>query len=185
MKKVLLGLFGFLLVLGWIGKACGGDVPSANQAPLPATDNSAAPAPEALTPNWTYETYEDKMDGTKQRVAVTTSTNKVHFDFPYAGGSEFYLMLRKGGGTDVMLKISKGQFMSGLTDEVVRVKCDNGTAVSYGYNGAADGSSDIIFLNGAKGLIEKIRKSKKVMIDAPFYNAGRQVAEFEVEGLEF
>lgn len=44
---------------------------------------------------------------------------------------------------------------------------------------------DVIFLNNSKKFINNLKKSKKVMIEATFFDAGSKVIEFDVEGLKW
>ncbi|OJJ22502.1 hypothetical protein BKI52_07425 [marine bacterium AO1-C] len=137
--------------------------------------------------NWTNEETEDKMSGQKRFFTYTTSTNKIEFDFPYQGGSTFTLLVRNmGKGNDVALSVSKGQFMPSIMNErVVRVKFDDEQPSNYAYAGTDDGSSTTIFLVNARQFINKLKKAKKLMIEAPFYDAGMQIIYFDVEGFKW
>lgn len=142
---------------------------------------------EKPKPNWIYTEDEDKMTGDKQFFATAVSTNEVKFKFPYDGGSKFYLIIRNLNKTnEVLLKVSKGQFMTSiLGSEHCRIKFDDGQSMDVKYTSPADASTDIIFLDEPAKLIKNLKTAKKVMIESPFYNDGRQIAEFNVEGLEW
>lgn len=137
--------------------------------------------------NWEYMTDEDGMTGDKKFFARTRSTNMLHFEFPYNGGSEFYLTIRNSAGkTDVYMSVTTGQFLPSFgSSDYVRVKFDDGDAVQYAYNSAEDGSSDVVFLTHQSRFIQNLKKAKKLKIEAPFFEAGRQIVEFDVEGLDW
>lgn len=137
--------------------------------------------------NWNYSTDEDKMSGDKRFFATTQSTNEIEFEFPYNGGSTFKLIVRNmGKGNEVLMTVSKGQFMTSImSSEKCRIKFDDGKAMNFSFNSANDASMDVIFFNSTNKLITKLKIAKKVMIEAPFYDAGRQIIYFDVEGLNW
>lgn len=113
------------------------------------------------------------------------ASNVLNFGFPYEGGSTLTILVRKmDGKNEVILQVSKGQFSSAY-DSSVKMKFDNGKVLSYDFTEAADGSSDYIFLHPASSIIKKIKNAKSIKIEAPFFEQGRQVAEFNVSGLNW
>lgn len=149
--------------------------------------NETTKGQEQPKSKWSYSEKEDKMSGTKQFFATTVSTNKVKFKFPYDGGSEFYLIVRNlGKKNELLFQVSKGQIMpSILNSEHCRIKFDDGEPMDVNYSMPADASSDLIFLDKSTQLIQNLKTAKKVMIEVPYYDEGRQIAEFDVEGLEW
>lgn len=137
--------------------------------------------------NWSYSEDEDKMEGTKQFFASTTSTNIIEFEFPYNGGSNLNIIIRNlGKENDAVLTISKGQFLTSFSDsQSFKVKFDDEKTSTFYFNSASDGSSDVVFISNSSKFISKIKKAKKVMIEIPFYDSGDKVFEFNVEGLEW
>lgn len=146
----------------------------------------AEPEPE-VKHVWTYETSKDEMTGKEIYFAATTSLNTLEFEFPYQGGTTFYLYVRNmKGQNDVLLTLTKGQFMGSImSSEYCRIKFDDGTVANYTFNSPDDGSSDKIFFDNPGRLISNLKKAKKLMIEAPFFNEGRQVIYFDVEGLKW
>ncbi len=140
---------------------------------------------EEVKSNWEYSESVDEMTNEKRFFASCVSTNEIEFEFPYDGGSDFTLTLRNmGKGNEIVLRVSKGQFMPGiLSSEYCRVKFDDGAPVKYTYNSAADGSGDVIFFDNSSKFFTKLKTAKKLMIEAPFFDAGRQIIYFDVEGL--
>lgn len=134
---------------------------------------------------WNYLESSDQMTGEKSFFASTNSTNQLKFDFPYNGGSDFVLTVQKTkSGSEVYLKVSKGQFMSSYNgSEYCRVKFDDGETTNFKYVGPSDYSSDILFFQNVKGFLKKLKTAEKLMIEAPFYDEGRQIIYFDVKGL--
>lgn len=125
------------------------------------------------------------MSGEKQCFASCSSTHPIDFPFPYKGGSSFNLYLRNlGKGNEVLLYVSKGQFLhSILGSQNCRVKFDDEPPLKFSYNSPADGSSNTIFLEKSDHFLKKLKTCKKVKIEAPFFQAGNKIIEFEAEGL--
>ena len=46
-----------------------------------------------------------------------------------------------------------------------------------------DGSSDILFFNNEFTLLKKIKKSKKMVVEVPFYQNGVKQFEFKIRNL--
>lgn len=137
--------------------------------------------------NWNYSEGEDKMEGTKQFFASCISINEIEFEFPYNGGSSLSIIIRNlGNKNEALLTISKGQFMTSVVDsESFKVKFDDEKSTTFYFNSASDGSSDVVFITNSKSFLNKIKQSKKVMIEVPFFNEGSKVFEFNVEGLNW
>lgn len=134
---------------------------------------------------WEYQESKDEMDGSVIKFASCTSINSVEFDFPYNGGSYLQLLVRKmKGRNEVILKISKGQFI-GSYSETCKIKFDDGPVKEYGFNDAADGSSDCIFLESAASIIKQLKQARHVKIQPTFYQSGKEVFDFDVSGLQW
>jgi invasion protein IalB len=139
--------------------------------------------------NWSYEGSKDEMRGTKSSTAYTVSKNKVDFEFPYSGGSNLNLLVRNNAGQkDVIISISKGQFLCGLMDGCeVNFKFDDGSVQSVTMIGSDSHDTDILFVKHPKtvsGVIEKIKKSKKLIIEPRFFQAGSKQFTFDLTGFK-
>lgn len=135
--------------------------------------------------NWQYSEDKDEMTSQKRLFATCLSTNEIQFEFPYNGGSFFTLTVRNmGNGNEVVLEVSKGQFMSGF-NSALRLKFDDEQPMSIGYSDAADGSSNVIFLNSSNKIISKLKTAKKLLIEATFFSAGSKHIQFDVSGLKW
>ena len=135
---------------------------------------------------WSYDMEENKM-AEKSFYASVTANNTLYFDFPYNGGASCELTLRyKGGENNVYMKVSKGQFMPNvLDDRRIRVKFDDEKPITFGYSMPSDASSNLIFINSERKFIDKLKKSKKVVIEAEFFNEGLRQLEYTTSGLKW
>jgi len=134
------------------------------------------------TPVWKYTTETDEFSDSKQEFARLFSTNELNFDFPYNGGSRFQLIVRnlnKGKGEEVLITVTQGQFQT--YDENIKVRFDNGEPITYSISGASDGDSEVIFIKKSSSFISNLKNSSSIKVEAPFYDAGRQVIYFDTE----
>ena len=147
---------------------------------------TASIAPEVAPSRWSYEQTTDKMTNKTVKFASIDANDLLYFDFPYDGGvTATFTIRKKGKATDIYLKISKGQFMDTSSGGTVSIKFDDEPKHSYSFVGSADYSSDIIFISNEAKLLAKLRKAKKMLIAATFYQEGTQVMTFDTEGLDF
>lgn len=178
---IIVGVFILLMIIANIGDD---EKSTTTNNSINSEENTTNEIKEVKS-NWQYSEDADKMTNDKRYFASSVSTNEIEFEFPYNGGSNFTLTIRNmGKGNEIVLQVSKGQFMSGImSSEYCRVKFDDGETVKYTYNSAADGSSDVIFFDKSTKFLANLKTAKKLMIEAPFYDAGRQVINFDIEGL--
>jgi hypothetical protein len=139
--------------------------------------------------NWKYSNEEDKMTGDTAFFAVANSPTLAHFKFPYneEGGSKFSLTIRKNGsGSDVALQVSKGYFLTNIMDDTkIRIRFDNEKPESYTCGAPADHSNETIFIYPEKKFINKLKKAKKIFIEATFYDEGTIPVEFNVDSFKW
>jgi hypothetical protein len=151
-----------------------------------APDSSHSSTPTAKTSKWSYTEQEDKMTSKKKYFASIDANELLQFDFPYDGGVTANLTIRhQDGENEAILQISKGQFITGVDGTTIKVRVDDAPAVTYSASGPSDGSTEILFINSANKLINKMKTAKKVMIQAEFYDSGNKVMEFEVDGFKW
>lgn len=182
-------LLGSLVVLGGCGQPANkpiGDGDTGDSIYVDTVDYSVDDvAKQTQVKCWDYSTETDEMNDSKSRFASLVSDNFIEFDFPYNGGSTMRLTVRymKKYGTDVILRISSGQFLCSEYQgtNFVRVRFDNGAAMKFRTLEPADGSSDQLFLNNAKKFISLAEKAKTIKIEAPFYQEGNRVFTFSVD----
>jgi len=135
------------------------------------------------TPGWHYSQEEDKMAGTMYFASVVAN-EEIQFQFPYNGGSTAKITIReKEGNTDIMLRVSKGQFLTHYDGTTCRIKFDDEQPKAYSLNEASSGSSDVVFIQSEAALIKKMKTAKVMLVEAEFYDHGKETMEFQVEGL--
>lgn len=191
-KKVKSGCFIFVVsiiaIICIVEMCSGGDNQKIPDTTLTQSAESNVVDKETIEDrNWSYSEEKDEMSEKMMYFATCTSTNTHEFKFPYNGGSYLYLMVRNiNNKNDVVLKISKGQIMTSVSnDEYIRFKFDGGEPVKYYFSGSSDGDSKYAFIEQSTSLIKKLKVAKDVKIDIPLYQEGRPVFNFDVSGLEW
>lgn len=186
---LIVGVLFVLIIIGLVAGDHKNDKPSSSATSEIASESHTEPAvaTQLNTSNWTYSEDEDEMSGEKRYFASCISSTIVSFDFPYDGGSTFTLTVRNlGRGNDVLIRVSKGQFMSSIgSSESLRVKFDDEKPVRFSYSSASDGSSDVLFINNSSKFISHLKKAKKLMLEVEFYQEGYKILNFDVEGLDW
>lgn len=151
--------------------------------------SSSTTTTETIPSAWKYSEEEDKMTSKKNFYAQVDAKDELDFKFPYNGGSVATLGIikRSTGATDMALSVTKGQIMAahGLGNGKISIRFDDSAAQTMGVTGAADGSSNIVFFQGAPKLLAKLKTAKRVFIQAEFFDNGSAVMEFNTAGLEW
>ena len=189
MKKVLLYTLAVIFILGLIG-ACFGE--SETETTSSGTSDSAVAATEKVKNDepkskWEYSESVDEMTDKKSYLAYIVSENEVDFEFPYNGGSRLIFTLRNSPqyGKDAFIRITKGQFISGINGQNIKVRFDEDQAFNVHCNEASDYSTDILFLNNYKKIAERLKTAKTMKINVEFYNEGTRTFTFDVENLKW
>jgi hypothetical protein len=151
----------------------------------PTTTPEAKQEPETVASGtqWEYSQNEDKMSGGTTYHARVSSSNAVEFDFPYSGTQNATLALRIDPkyGKDLIFRIEKGQILcNSYEDCSVLVRFDDEKATNYSAIGAADNSTETIFIRNYGKFVEKMLKAKLVRISTNIYQQGAPVFEFNV-----
>ncbi len=140
---------------------------------------------EAAAAPWSYYHNDDPMSKGKTHTATLSSSNTVEFDFPYGGKQHGRLTLRTDPkyGKDVIFRIEKGQILCPSYDNcTVLVRFDDEDASRYTAVGAADNSSETIFIRNYSRFVGKMMKAKRVRISMNIYQQGSPVFDFDVSG---
>lgn len=119
--------------------------------------------------------------------AIVQSTNTVSFDFPYSGAQHGLLNLRTHPrhGKDVILQIERGQILCrSYEDCTILVRFDDKEAQRYSAVGAADNSTETIFIRNYSRFVGAMMKAKTVRIAIPVFRRGEPTFEFNVEGFD-
>lgn len=162
---------------------------SSNSPPSSASSNSDSGLASEPKSNWVSNSSTDEMRGTKTQTTYTSSVNKVNFEFPYSGGSNLNLMVRNNASQkDVIITISKGQFLCGMIDGCeVNFKFDNNPVQSITMVESDSHDSDILFIKypkTANSVIQKLKTSQKLIIEPKFYQEGSKQFTFELSGFK-
>jgi hypothetical protein len=125
--------------------------------------------------------------GRKQSFANVSSTNTLNFGFPYQGRQWGILTVRKSSqkGTNVLIRIERGQFLCGIEDCIVNVRFDTGRIQRFSATEPSDHSTTTLFLNDEPRFVSLLHKAKVVRVEATFYEEGSQALEFNVEGFKW
>ncbi len=135
---------------------------------------------------WRYDRTTDRMTGHENLTAMSTSVNTFSLGAPYAGSQHAYLTARKHPrhGNDIVLRIERGQFNCMPDDCGVLARFDNRPPQRYAAVGPEDHRSDMLFIRDFRRFYGQALKSKRVLIEAVFFNNGTKQLEFDVEGLD-
>ncbi|WP_115023034.1 hypothetical protein [Synechococcus sp. UW69] len=136
---------------------------------------------------WTYSGYIDDATGKRAKTARLTSKNSMNFGFPYSGTQygRFTVRNHPRHGVDAFLQIDQGQLLcDNYSNTSVLIRFDNGPATRYGCQGAADHSSEIVFIQNVAGLEARMKTAKKMYITVSVYQEGSRTWEFNVKGYD-
>jgi hypothetical protein len=152
-----------------------------------SSDHLIAASTQGPQIEWRYFDSKDEMRGESVQYAALESESLLEFQFPYNGGSTPSLTLRRRPKElSVMLKIDKGQFScSSVGTDFVVAKFDEGPLQSFKCIPAQDLTPNILFIEPEKKFIEALRKSKRLILEAKFFQAGSRQMTFKTEGLNW
>jgi hypothetical protein len=146
------------------------------------SDTSADAAPES---KWDYQNDKDEMRGTSSKIAQITSDNVVDLDFPYGEvRGQLWIRQRPEDGLNVAFEVEKGQILcNNFTDSYVSVKFDDGPIQKFRCTDASDGSNNVAFLGNERRILSELKKSKRAIVEAEFFQEGRKQFTFDTAGL--
>ncbi|MGD9662258.1 MAG: hypothetical protein AB7U63_13385 [Porticoccaceae bacterium] len=136
---------------------------------------------------WSYSEDKDEMRGETTYYAGLNGTNTLSLGFPY-GDQQGKVLVRQSPqfGFDVLVGVNSGQIIChSFSNSHVNVKFDDGPIRRYGCTDASDGTNNMIFIQGAKGFLANLKKSKKMVVEAEFYQNGMQQMTFNTAGLKW
>ena len=141
----------------------------------------------SVVAQWRYKTSDDKMRGTKTKVAELRSTNRAQLDFPYRGGSTLELTVRKSDkeeDPDVIFWLDRGQIPC-LSDCSISAKFDNDEVKEWEGSGPQSHRSDTIFLDSSKDFLARLKSAKRLTVEILIFNHGRFQYTFNTAGLKW
>ena len=137
---------------------------------------------------WKYSEVRDEMRDSVTYTASLQSENENQYSAPYDGGSVLDIFLMSDDGklsNKVALSLSKGQIVCQRSDVCeVNVRFDDGSIEKLTTKIASD-SYDMLAVFDAPGFVEKIKLSKKIIIEIPVYSEGRSQFKFSPSDLKF
>ncbi|MFZ4605180.1 MAG: hypothetical protein ACOYM5_02880 [Caulobacter sp.] len=181
---VILLLWAAIVVPGRTSVATGSGAPAGGAGQTDADRFAAAAA--AREEQWEYAGASDPMGTGRSDWACRLSVADVSLNSPYPD-QRVRLCLRKSTrhGDDIYVTLPEGgQFICRVYNGcTVRVRFDDGPATAWTALEASDGSSNILFLRGASRFFTRVRGTKRVLIEAEFYEAGVQTMEWSTADL--
>ncbi len=136
---------------------------------------------------WTYSEQKDEMRGAVTRFAELDAENTIQLDFPY-GEQRGQILVRKSPqfGLDVLVGVPSGQIMChSFSNSRINVKFDDGPIERFSCTDASDGTNNMIFVRNASSFLAKLKKSKRVVVEAEFFQNGMQQMVFETANLKW
>lgn len=153
-----------------------------------ATAKALAVNSQTETPSkWEYSESRDEMRGTSTKLASVTSENVVDLDFPYGEvNGQIWVRHRPEDGLNVAFEVSKGQVLChSFSDDYVSMKFDDGPVQKFRCTGSSDGSSETAFIIDEQRALAALKRAKRTIVEAEFYQQGRQQFVFETAGLKW
>jgi hypothetical protein len=160
---------------------------NAGSSPAATAPGGSADAPPAPRAKWEYSEDKDKMRGTTSRYASLRSENEVDLDFPYGTvHGTLWVRRRPEDGLSVMFAVDKGQILcNAFSNSRVSIKFDDGPVQSFRCTDSSDGSSDTAFIEGASRALSGLKNAKRTIVEAEFFQKGRQQFVFNTAGLNW
>jgi hypothetical protein len=168
-----------------VANATANDATAASNATLATNQPSDANTASASTPSaWSYDTTKDQMRGTTTYTASIDSENQLTFAFPYKGGNAtLYVRQRPEDGLNIIVDID-GQFTcNSFTGGHVSAKFDDGSVQRFGCAEPSDGRTGELFVRNEQRFLSELKHSKKLILEAEFYEQGDQQMIFDTTGL--
>lgn len=137
---------------------------------------------------WRYNEVRDEMRDSITYTSTLQSENENQYSAPYDGGASLDILLISNDGKTsnrAALALSKGQIacQRGETCEV-KARFDDGSIEDLTTKIASD-SNDMLAVFDSPGFVEKLRISKKVIIEVPVYREGRSQFKFSPSDLKW
>jgi len=187
-----------LLVIGWVSNAVNPNSPNpAMTSPgtshqMTAQERAAQQASEKKERDaqrintgraWITSDFEDKVSGKQVHTKSLRSTNTINLGFPYQGEQRASLTVRSHPrfGKGILLEIERGQMLCSSYDGCnVTVRFGKHPPVKYKASGAADGSSNVLFIRNYKAFVANMHRVEQLVIAPTIYQAGGIALEFSV-----
>lgn len=167
-------------------------VDPATVKPLPGFERpdaaTGASGAGASPSRWTYDVSKDEMNDRPTSTACVESTNSVALGWPY-GSVQGRLCVRQHPryGLDVYVSLlGDGQILCRSYEACAgRIRYDEAPASRFSALGPSDNSSNVVFLQGAKGVLARLQAAAVTRVELEYYQAGSQTLSFPTAGLEW
>lgn len=130
---------------------------------------------------WRFSENKDDFDGKETQWCIIDSNDYIKAVY----GTEkvnLQVRMRNQKETDIIIHVDNVVFGHSGSSDKVRLKFDDDQPFSVGYNEAADGSADTIFLRSTSKIIAKLKTAKKLTLELPVFMESGQRASFNIEG---
>jgi hypothetical protein len=153
-----------------------------------AQENFPTAATEAEpVSKWDYSESKDEMRGTTAKLASLRSENVVDLDFPYGEvHGRLWIRRRPEDGLNIAFEVEKGQVLChSFTDDYISMKFDDGPIQKFRCTGSSDGSTETAFIIDEPRALAALKRAKRTIVEAEFFQKGRQQFVFETAGLKW
>lgn len=186
----------FLLLLGGLGYALlklqkleGGRKASNPQSVIAASNQGAGSVAlsHKVASSWRYNEIPDPLYSAKIAIACVRSTNDVQLTFAnHTVPAELCLRRARQFGLDAYVQLQgNGDILCGIEGCSVHARFDKGRIRSFPASGAADHSTNIVFINRthAKSFLAALKKSSFTIVEISLYKNGEQELAFNTANL--
>jgi hypothetical protein len=180
---VIAAIFAFIILvvaMGQCSKSVATNTPGSTTAPTASGGSQASSG-------WIYSEEGSALQDAKTKLACTHSSDQVHLTFPYHDtGGELCIRRSPRRGLDAYVALDgNGQVLCGIESCSVHVRFDKQPVKSFPAVGAADHSTNILFLNRTAALVAALKKSSQTVIELRLYEAGDQTLTFDTSALKW
>lgn len=127
---------------------------------------------------WTYQDISDDMRGSTMSMAQLISENSVDFPFPYNGGCQGMLVIRKRDNQyEALFTVTNGQFDVAIGNYTMSTKVDDGLIQQWTGAQPDQGSATIMFVTNPVQFIRSFQKGDRVIVETQFYQFGNYILE--------
>ena len=137
--------------------------------------------------DWAYFVQEGKNKFDKIYIARVLAKNQLNLRFPIVEHVSASLhIVNQNGINKSFVMISRGQFIANSSkNQIIKIKFDEAKAEYFNCSKSNDVSIEAIYFNSVGRLISKLKKSKKIIIEAEVYHNGYQIMQFDVGGFKW
>lgn len=143
--------------------------------------------PTAPRTAWVYDAVEDPMSGKSVLYGCVTSHDQVLLESPYSPVTATLCLRRKpSSGLDAYYSLDgDGQIIcNSYQGCTIRARFDEDPQESFSGGEPADHSSNMVFIQNAPRLAERLKTADKTLLQVTFYQAGTQAVTFNTAGFD-